>query len=363
MPGGRLVQADSAVGLINSTQGPNMGSIAMSLTTASGSVTASQIQGAPQPQGPLSTAFLISSTARFSVRAPPPLDAVALPAQTLINADVSQSHTGDALVKASPSNDDTPTSSIGMSVGIDGDTTTQDAHFRSAQSIPNVSNHSSTTAKPSITTDGLNLQVPNRKQLFADSASTSVPFLDINNSLSPTFGTQARVITANSESQNILHSGFTPSKGSAPTLGSGAAVPVLAPQISDTQPSIASDSLLSHTTTMSTLSNNDKVSFLTMSGQTVTVDSLGQHSTDIQALTKSSVSTLSGTTISLAPNESALVVGTSAATFDPSATAKFGSGSNGTEVQRFNGNALGARDGLWSSSMMLLVSFVLLLWL
>lgn len=95
----------------------------------------------------------------------------------------------------------------------------------------------------------------------------------------------------------------------------------------------------------------------------MTVDSLGQHSTDIQALTKSSVSTLSGTTISLAPNESALVVGTSAATFDPSATAKFGSGSNGTEVQRFNGNALGARDGLWSSSMMLLVSFVLLLWL
>lgn len=359
MPGGRLVQADSAVGLINSTQGPNMGSIAMSLTTASGSVTASQIQGAPQPQGPLSTAFLISSTA--SVRAPPiGLDAVALPAKTLINADVSQSHTGDALVKASPSNDDTPTSSIGMSVGIYGDTTTQDAHFRSAQSIPNVSNHPSTTAKPSTTTDGLNLQVPNRKTFFADSASTSVPFLDINNPLSPTFGTQSRAITANSKSQNILPSGFTPSKGSAPTLDNGAVVPVLATQISDTQPSIASDALLSHTTTMPTLSSNDK---LKMSGQTVTVDSLGQHSTDIQALTKSSVSTLSGTTISLAPNESALVVGTSAATFDPSATAKLGSGSNGTEVQRFNGNALGARDGLWSSSMMLLVSFMLLLWL
>ena len=290
MPGDSIVKADPAVGLINSTQGPNMGSTAMSLTTASESVTASQVQGAPQPQGPLSTAFVIPA-----------------------NALLAEAHSAKHLIN--------------------------------------------------ITTDGLNLQVPNRKTFFADSASTSVPFLDINNPLSPTFGTQARAIAANSESQNILPSGFTPSKGSAPTLGSGASVPVLAPQISDTQPSIASDSLLSHTTTMPTLSNNDKLPFLTMSGQTVTVDSLGQHSTDIQAPTKSGVSTLSGTTISLAPNESALVVGTSAAIFDPSATAMFGSGSNGTEVQRFNGNALGARDGLWSSSKMLLVSFVLLLWL
>lgn len=361
MPGVGLVQADSAVGLINFTQGPTMGSTAMSSATASGSVTASQIKGAPQPQGPLSTAFLIPSTARSPVWSTPVFKQVAMafPAKAPINADASQSHTGDALVKVSLSNDDTPTSSMRMSVGIDGDTTTQDAHFRSAQSIPNASNHPSTTAKPSITTDGLNIQVPNRKISFADSASTSVPFLDINNPLSPTFGTQARAITANAESQNILPSGFTPSKGSAP----GGLLAVLAPQISDTQPSIASDSLLFHTTTMPTLSNNDKLPFLTMSGQTVTVDSLGQHSTDIQALTKSIVSTLSGTTISLAPNESAFVVGTSAATFDPSATAKFGSGSNGTEVQRFNGNALGARDGLWSSSMMLLVSFVLLLWL
>ena len=345
MPGVGLAQADSAVGLITSTQGPNNGSTAMSLTTASESVTASQVQGALQPQGPLLTAFPINANVE---------------AQS-INPNACQSDNCDALVKASRSNDDNPTSSTRMSVGIDGDTTNQNAHFRSAQSIPNVANHPSTTAKPSITTDGLNLQVPNRKTFFADSASASVPFLDINNPLSPTFGTQAQAITANSESQNILPSGFTSSKGSAPTLGFGASIPVLPPQISDTQGFVSSDSLLSHATIMPALSKIPP--FLTISGQTVTVNSLGHYSIDSPPLTKGAVTTVSGKMISLASNKSVVIMGTSTEAFGPSATARFGSGSNGTEVQRFSGNALGARDGLWCSSMMFLVFFMVLSWL
>ena len=103
--------------------------------------------------------------------------------------------------------------------------------------------------------------------------------------------------------------------------------------------------------------------FLTISGQTVTVNSLGHYSIDSPPLTKGAVTTVSGKMISLASKKSAVVVGTSTKAFGPSGTVEFGSGSNGTEVQRFSGNALGARDGLCGSSMMFLVFFMVVLWL
>ena len=321
-----LVHASSVKGLIASIQGPNMTSTGVSLTTASESVTAGQVQDASQPQGPSSTTIHIPSTAvDIKINASNPLSALrynmgshltpasAKPTKHLKDAnctlpcggfgggyhavwavrveqleefDASQSHTSDVLIKASP---------------------------------------------PS----------------------------DINTPLNPALSTQT--IIANSESQNILTSGLTLSKGSAATLDSDTSNTVLAPQTSVTQPSNASGSLSSGATTMHYLSQDPL--FLTTGAQTVTVERLSQYSRDSQPLTKTVVITVSGKMTLLASNESAVVMGTGTEAFGPSATAKFGSGSSGTEVQGFSGNALGSRDGLGGSSMMFLVFFVVLLWL
>lgn len=140
---------------------------------------------------------------------------------------------------------------------------------------------------------------------------------------------------------------------------------VLARQTSGTQPFLvpgSSTSLPFYGTTTPDLPKTPPP--LTISGQTLTANSLNQYEIDGQTLTPGGVAVISGTTISLAPDESAIVVGSSTETLSAKVTTGSGSGSNVTEVQPFRGTALGARDGLWSSSMvMLLVGIAVLLWL
>lgn len=327
MPGVGLVQADSAVGLIDPTQGPNMGSTAMSSTTASGSVTASQIQGAPQPQGPLSTAFLIPSTARSSVRAFLPewaYLAEAYSAKNLINTDA---YHRSVLLGSHP-----PVSAIPVQQ-LEGPDASQSNDVDVPGKAPPLNNNTSASST--------RIFIPFRGEMAAQDS-------------------HSQTITANSESQNIFTSTSLSLK--ALPLPSALAPPLtLATQTSITQPFIASGSLSSRATTMHYLSKSPP--FLSTSGETMTAGNLGQYFVDGQHLTKGRMTTLTGTTISLAPDKSHINVGMSTEGFGPSATAKFGSGSNGTEVQRFSGNALGARDGLLGSSTMFLVFFVVLLWL
>lgn len=102
---------------------------------------------------------------------------------------------------------------------------------------------------------------------------------------------------------------------------------------------------------------------LTLGTQSLTSNSLGQYNIDGQTLTPGGAITVSGTTISLAPDGSDVVVGTKTEGLGPYITAGFRSGSNGTEAPEFQGRALGARDDLRSLLMVVLVGFTVLLWL
>ena len=105
-----------------------------------------------------------------------------------------------------------------------------------------------------------------------------------------------------------------------------------------------------------------KASPPTISSQTIQAVSLSQYSIDGQTLTPSGVNTFSGTAIALAPSASGTTVKNSPKA-SSSTTTQVGSVSNGTEVQNFTANALGVRDELWRSLMVLLTGTALLLWL
>ena len=273
----------------------------------------------------------------------------------------------------------TPPSVEGTSPGsIDGEMTTPSVHSHTVQSIPAVAKGSSATPQPSSGTIELSLELPNRKGIPktntstnelhlklheskatpAYDTSTSMPSLPIETQPSLIFG--MRTISSNTESQYILPTSQILSLGSIVT----ASTANLALQPSGTQALLvsgSSTSLLSSTTsTMPEASK--KASPPTISSQTIQAVSLSQYSIDGQTLTPSGVNTFSGTAIALASSASGTTVknGPKASS---STTTQVGSISNGTEVQNFTANALGVRDELWRSLMVLLTGTALLLWL
>ena len=98
------------------------------------------------------------------------------------------------------------------------------------------------------------------------------------------------------------------------------------------------------------------------SAPTLTSNSLGQYNIDGQTLTPGDAITVSGTTISLASDGSDVVVGTKTEAPGAYITAGLRPGSNGTAVQ-FQGRALGTRDGLLRSSIVLLAGLTVPFWL
>ena len=103
-----------------------------------------------------------------------------------------------------------------------------------------------------------------------------------------------------------------------------------------------------------------------MSGRSKTANSLGQFSVDGRTLTPGGTIIVSGTMVSLAPDKSDFVVGTRTEALIGNATSGSLSipGATGAlDVQTFKGSALGAKDGLWGSSMVVLAGVVLLYWL
>lgn len=92
-------------------------------------------------------------------------------------------------------------------------------------------------------------------------------------------------------------------------------------------------------------------------------NSLGQSNINGQTLTPGAVATVSGTIISIAPKASDKVAANSTNVRSTNTTTRSTSGPARTGVQVYNGGVLGGRHGLWSSSIVLLVGIVVLLWL
>ena len=261
--------------------------------------------------------------------------------------------TGNHVPAATPPvNTDIFASSTRISVAI----------VKSVQSLPTLPRSSDTTLQPSKTKEKLNLPTLNTGMVLTQGVSTRSPSPGIDAQLGVVSGTQTS--TENYKSQYIFPSSHTLIFDPTTTRGfvsstSAQNIPSSITQV--LRDSSSTSSLLFHPTATPSIPNQP--SPFTISGQTVTANSLSQYAIDNQTLTPGGAITVSGTKISLAPNASDLIVGTSTKASGPSATAKLSPGPKGTEVQQFTGYALGARDGLWSSSMMMLVSFVLLLWL
>ena len=334
--------------LMPSGQGPNTRSSAISIAIASNSTTASIAQSTLQPQGPSPA---IGYPTLYLVHGHYPAKGFQ---ENKGAADLSDNDpTGSHVPVATPSsNTDIPTSSTGISVGI----------VKSVQSLPTFSKSPGTTLQPSSAKERLNLPASNTEMVLTQGVSTGLPSPGIDAHVGLMSGT--RTSTADYKSQYIFPSSHTLIPDSTATLGfdthtSAQALPISFTQLLPDSSSTAS--LLFRPTATPSISNQP--SPLTISGQTVTANSLGQYSIDNQTLTPGGVITVSGSKISLAPNASDLIIGTSTEALGPSVSAHLGSGPKGTEVQKFTGDALGMRDGLWSSSMMLLVSFLLLLWI
>ena len=320
-----IAHASSVDGMWESSHGPNTENSAVSFASASNCTTASQVQETRQPEGTSSDAdhqpiSMLLGVLNFH-------NVQALPVPGLI--------TGDALVNNVP-----------VTTGL---------------LNTDVAKGSSTGPQASIIVSGSNPQISSGKTNLAHGTSTSTPLLGVDSRPGLLSGTQT--IPATSDSQDELPSDETLSLVSNPTYGSGTSISAQSLPISITQAlhdSSSTASLLFHPIATPRISREP--SPLTISGQTVTANSLGQYSIDNQTLTAGGVITVSGSKISLAPNASDLIIGTRTETLGPSVSAYIGSGPNGTEIQRFTGNALGTSDGLWSSSMMLLISFLLMLW-
>ena len=92
-------------------------------------------------------------------------------------------------------------------------------------------------------------------------------------------------------------------------------------------------------------------------------NSLGQSNISGQTLTPGAVATVSGTIISIPPKESDKVAANCTNVPSTNTTTGSTSGPARTSVQVFNGGVLGGRHGLSTSSIVLLVGIVVLLWL
>ena len=394
------------------SQDPNTEGSAISSAIASHSTTAGQVQGTPQLEGPitvsnaavylspivlddqhpaLNSTFSSINTATIEAingatgakgpaevrdhkaapylidgqstgiqvpTATPPLDSDSDPAKGpmnlvkalhLLDSDPTGSHVPAA---TPPLKTDITASSTGITVGIS----------KSLHSLPNVPQSSSTTLQPSGTKKSSNLTIPNDERVLVQGVSTESLSPGIDAHLGLVSGSQTSAVVYKSQyifpSSHTLILDPTTTRGFDTSTSPQALLSSITHVLHDSSSTV---SLLFRPSATPSISKEPSLS--TISGQTITANSLGQYSFDNQTLTPGGVITISGSKISLAPNASDLIIGTSTEALGPSVSAYLGSGPSGKEVQKFTGNALGASDGLWSSSMMLLVSFLLLLWI
>ena len=363
MPGVVLEHASPVNALTYFSQDLNLESIATSTLTASGSISTTQTQSASQPQESSPTAIHMSTTmpqaqssafvalssfgnggssgpATISLSSFPNIpedaeavEAVAYPVSNLI-AVPTQSHASAAI--------------------------TQDASSPSMHPGPKTAKRARTMLQPSTLTNDLNQTVPNSETVLAKSSSIlkPPPISDINSGLVPS----TQIEKAGSNPDHILSTSRIPIPTLSVTLDSKISLIVPLLQTGNNHTLFVSDSspsLSPHATIMSSTYMNPPL--VTTSVQTTTANSLDHFPLGNQTLTSSGTITVSGTQIFLAQNRSDRIVGTSTELFRPSMTAKISSISNGTDTQIFRGHAVGGRDGLLGSSVLLLVGLAVLL--
>ena len=361
----RLVNAFPVDALTSFNQDLNLKSIATSTLTASDSVSTSQTQSASQPQQSLPTAIHTSTvtpraqSSAFVALSTFGTGSSSRPATTSPFSSPTQQEFEHAphLVVAFPVSsliDVVPTQSHAIAA------ITQDTSSPSVHPGPKTARGASTILQPSILTNDLNQSIPNSETVLAKSSSVSVtpPISDINSGLMPSTHTDK----ADSNPNDIHPTSRVPTPTLDATLDSkmSSIVPFL--QTGNTDTLFASDSsssLSPQTTIMSDLYMNQPL--MATSVQTTTANSLNHYSLGNQTLTPGNIITLSSTKTSLTRNGSDVIVGPSTEVLRPSVTAKISSISNGTDTQIFRGHAVGVGDGLWGSSVLLLVGMAVLL--
>ena len=202
----------------------------------------------------------------------------------------------------------------------------------------------------------------NHKIMFTHSPITSSLGVKFTNLPALILGSQT--IKADEQKEYTLVHGQTPTPPSTTAPGSDSLTTFATHQTLSTQSQLVFDSSSSQSSFIAPTSAMSKIRpLLTLDGQRNTASSLGQYIKNGQTLMPDTMTTVSGTPISVAPKAGDRVAANS--THAPSANTTTGSetGPAGTSVQVFKGGVLGGRDGLWSSSITLVVGIIVLLWL
>ena len=203
---------------------------------------------------------------------------------------------------------------------------------------------------------------PSPKTKITKSPSTS--FLGVESTESPALIFGSQTIKVDHKNGHTLVDEQTPTPASTTTPGSDSSATSLALQTLPTQSQLVSDSSLLQPALIAAKSAVSKIPpVLTLNDQNTTANSSGQYNINSQTLTPGAVATVSGTVTSIAPKASDKVAAKSTNVPSTNTTEGSNSGPAGTTVQVFKGGVLGGRDGLWSSSIVLLVGIAVLLWL
>ena len=370
-------------------------------TTTQSSQIATTSSSTNDPPASSNGPFTSAATQNSQIAASQPLTTDPLGSSSgIITPTATQS---SRIATTSPLTTDPPASSNSIPLSTHGNTNTPDVQSQNTVSIPGPAKGSSATPRPSTTTNMADIQNAKSNIAPVHSNIISSPFSAIASKpdLTPSTGT----ITANSKSQasspfsqalafdsTILVAAKPASSKIPPLLTIGGKTvtanslsqynidgQILTPggivTVSSTVISLASDDIeaiigtkteVLHPYSAGGFRSEPAATSrpgLILGTQTLTSNSLGQYNIDGQTLTPGNAITISGTTVSLAPDGSDVVVGTKTEALGASITAGLHPSSNGTAVQGFQGKALGVGDRLWSSMMVVLAGFAVPLWL
>ena len=225
---------------------------------------------------------------------------------------------------------------------------------------PPLINDSTSTPSSETPSAMIGTETTSRKTTFAEGLITSSLGAESTDLAALMFGSQT--IKADDQSEYTQVNRQTSTPGSTTAAGSGTLPDIQkdsSPQsLLIPDPSSSLLSLIAGTSAVSKTSPPQ-----TLKGQNIATNSIGQYNTNGQTLTPDTMTTVSGTTISVAPTASDGVEANSSHAPTANSTTRPNSGPTGTSVQIFKGGVPGAGDGLWSSSIALFVGIVVLLWL
>lgn len=228
--------------------------------------------------------------------------------------------------------------------GVVVSTTSYQAAMIVATTDASGSQTSTTSPLPLVTVDGQGSQIHTTSPI--PSAMLVPPALTLNSHL----------ITANSLNQYVIGSQTLTSGG---TITASGAIISLSPNGAEAVVGSITEALTSHSLIITT-----SPLAITIGTQTVIANLLGQYIFGSQTLTPGGVITASGSRVSLASDDSAVVVGTSTAVLSGSVSSGIGStGETGSSVQPSTGNAVGRHESLWIEGSLGMTALGILLWL